>query len=177
MCNHYDCTADKGNHKDYCFHSKDFVPFGVPVVAYHATALMGPKYTQEHDTSDSLLTENLLDVAEFFLRLSCYLFGFAFHLQLGIIGDFPCHFPDRTLYFVKRTFHFVLHARFHGFFLSGIDIHLLKTTTQPSRKARQRSCADNKVHRIYRAREDPWIVLVKGFDYTGEYGESACVVN
>jgi hypothetical protein len=60
-----------------------------------------------------LIPQNLLDLADLFLSFAGYLFGFALGLQLGIIGDFPGHFLDLTLCFVKRTFHFVLRAGFH----------------------------------------------------------------
>ena len=44
-----------------------------------------------------LISQDLLDFADFLLRFASYLFGFAFGLQCGIIGNFPCHFFDLTL--------------------------------------------------------------------------------
>jgi len=45
-----------------------------------------------HDTLLSLLPQDLLDLTDLFLNFAGYLFGFAFGLQLGIIGDFTGHF-------------------------------------------------------------------------------------
>ena len=62
----------------------------------------------------SLTPQDLLDLADLSLGFAGYLFDFAFGLQLGIIGDFPGHFPDLALCFVKGAFYFVLRAGFHG---------------------------------------------------------------
>ena len=51
-----------------------------------------------------LLSVNLLDLYDLFLNFAGNLFGFAFRLQLGIIGEFSGHFLDITLCFVKRVF-------------------------------------------------------------------------
>jgi hypothetical protein len=66
-----------------------------------------------HDTLISLLPQDLLDLTNLFLYFSGYLFGFAFGLQLGIIGDFPGHLFNLTLCLVQGTFHFVIHTGFH----------------------------------------------------------------
>ena len=62
----------------------------------------------------SLLPQNLLDLTDLFLHFAGYLFGFAFGLQLGIIGDFPGHFLGLTLCFVKSALRLVPNARFRG---------------------------------------------------------------
>jgi len=68
------------------------------------------KDTSAHDSTLSLLPQNLLDLADLFLNFAGYLFTCTFGFQLGIIGDFPGYFLDLALRFVKRAFHFVLHA-------------------------------------------------------------------
>jgi hypothetical protein len=91
------------------------MPFGVLLVAYHTTAADGPKDTPVHGTPLSVLPpQNLLDLTDLFLHFAGYLFGFAFGLQLGTIGDFPGDLLDLTLHFVKRSFRLVPNARFHG---------------------------------------------------------------
>jgi len=70
-----------------------------------------------------LLPENLLDLYDLFLDFAGYLFGFAFRLQLGIIGEFSGHSLDITLCFVKRAFPFALHAGFMVFLLSDMTLN------------------------------------------------------
>src|SRR5208337_1978748 len=60
-----------------------------------------------------LTSQDLFDLTDLFLSFAGNLFYFVFGLQLGIIGDFPGHFLDLTLCFVKRAFYFVLRAGFH----------------------------------------------------------------
>jgi len=67
-----------------------------------------------YDTPLSLLPQELLGLTDLFLHFAGYLFGFAFGLQLGIVGDFPGDLLGLTLCFVKRSFRLVPHARFHG---------------------------------------------------------------
>jgi hypothetical protein len=67
-----------------------------------------------HDMPLSLLPQELLDLTDLALHFAGYLFGFAFGLQLGIIGDFPGHFLGFTLCFVKGSFRLVPNARFHS---------------------------------------------------------------
>jgi hypothetical protein len=49
-----------------------------------------------------LLPQNRLDLTDLFLNFAGYLFGFAFALHLGIIGDFPCNFLDFTLSLLRE---------------------------------------------------------------------------
>ena len=67
-----------------------------------------------YDTPLSLLPQELLGLTDLFLHFAGYLFGFAFGLQLGIVGDFPGDLLGLALCFVKRSFRLVPHARFHG---------------------------------------------------------------
>jgi hypothetical protein len=66
------------------------------------------RYAPLRHTPLSLFPQNLLDLTDLFLKFAGYLFGFAFGLQLGIIGDFPGHFLDFTLYLVKLSFRLIL---------------------------------------------------------------------
>ena len=61
----------------------------------------------------SLYTRAKIFKPDLFLSFAAYPFGYAFGLQLGIIGDFPGNFLDLTLCFVKGTLRLVPHARFH----------------------------------------------------------------
>jgi len=67
-----------------------------------------------HDTPLPLLPQDLLYLTDLFLHFAGYFFGFAFGLQLGIIGHFPGDLLDLTLHFVKRSFRLVPNTRFHG---------------------------------------------------------------
>ena len=60
------------------FYSADLMPFGVLVAVYHATAAGD---TPLHDTSLSLLPQNLLDLTDLFLNFASYLFIGTFSFQ------------------------------------------------------------------------------------------------
>jgi hypothetical protein len=77
------------------------------VVYYIMQPKQRAKNTSMYDAPLSLPSQNLLDLTDLFLNFAGYLFGFAFALQLGIIDDFPGHFLDFTLCFVKLAFCFL----------------------------------------------------------------------
>jgi hypothetical protein len=91
------------------------MPFVELIVVYcNMQPQQRAKNTPMFDAPLSLLSQNLFDFTDLFLNFAGYLFGFAFALQLGIIGDFPGYFLDFTLCFVKLAFCLVLRTRFHG---------------------------------------------------------------
>jgi hypothetical protein len=65
------------------FYSEDLMPFGVLVAVYHATAAGD---TPLHDTSLSLLPQNLLDLTDLFLNFASYFFIGTFSFQAWIIA-------------------------------------------------------------------------------------------
>jgi uncharacterized membrane protein len=57
-----------------------------------------------------LLPQNFFDLANLSLNFAGHLFGFAFDLQLGIIGDFSSDLLNGTRRFVQFTLCLVLDA-------------------------------------------------------------------
>ena len=102
----------------------------------------------------SLLPQDILDLADFFLNFAGSLFVFAFGFQLGILADFPGYLLDLALHFVKLAFCLVLCAGFHGIppFVPGLTagtlapvfpvIKLLAVQKFPSPDTRQSSGYD-----------------------------------